>query len=225
MNSKISKIIKRINALDSCYVMDVVPCIDYVHEKIREYGLNVFNSGSKITEKLVPTPPSIELWEYWLLNLCCNVFAVRGYSTGHLDFEKGKYKTLYCFYGNEGKPEIAAKFYTVMYKFIRKAQRNYALGLGSIKSRDTKNYRLSQYCRGMVDVLEGYAKKLPISEAEQQELDNHNKKIYLGAHLNTWPQFKSTDELSEQAKADYLAGQSKAKGAVFNKSAESDQLK
>lgn len=215
MNSKISKIIKRINALDSCYVMDVVPCIDYVHEKIREYGLNVFNSGSKITEKLVPTPPSIELWEYWLLNLCCNVFAVRGYSTGHLDFEKGKYKTLYCFYDNEGKPEIAAKFYTVMYKFIRKARRNYAISLENIKSKETKNYRLSQYCHGMVDVLEGYARKLFISEAEQQELDNHNKKNLRSARINDFWQFQPSDAIYEQAEADFRAGQAKVAGGCL----------
>ena len=215
MNSKISKIIKRINALDSCYVMDVVPCIDYVHEKIREYGLNVFNSGSKITEKLVPTRPSIEWWEYWLLNLCCNVFAVRGYSTGHLDFEKGKYKTLYCFYGNEGKPEIAAKFYTVIYKFIRKAQRNYALGLGNIKSKNAKNYRLSQYCEGMVNVLEDYAIRLPISEAEQQELDDHNKKKLRGARINDIWQFQPSDAIYEQAEADFRAGQAKVAGGCL----------
>ena len=213
MANKVSIIIKRINALDSCNVMDVVPCIGYVHEKIREYSLNVFTSGSKITEKLVPTPPSIELWENWLMDICCNVFAVRGYSTGHLDFDKGKYKTLYCFYGNEGKPEIAAKFYTVMYKFIRKAQRNYAISLGNIKSKDAKNFRLCQYSLGIVSVLEYYTKKLPISEAEQQELDNHNKKIHQGAQLNTWSQFKPTDGLYEQAEADYLAGKDKAKPA------------
>ena len=67
----------------------------------------------------------------------------------------------------------------------------------------------------MVDVLEGYARKLFISEAEQQELDNHNKKNLRSARINDFWQFQPSDAIYEQAEADFRAGQAKVAGGCL----------
>ncbi|WP_239352758.1 DUF7168 domain-containing protein [Snodgrassella communis] len=159
-----------------------------VQELMEKAGL--FSSELIATEEVVETaftiPKRIPDWQYSLLKLCEECFAVKSYFLMPCCLNTIKRPTWY-FYGISLKPEIAAYAYKLLSKQIRTAGQAYAIqNLQHVNLPKNKVYRRNRFCFGLVSGIKGWPKDgiitINITDEESQKLNKYRSNMGL-----IWP--------------------------------------